>query len=80
MNDHQSALLGGRGGMNKQSNPCTVTGCKNLIHAHGWCSTHYMRWRLHGDPDYLAKEHVIVRVHGKAVQFRNIGGTWKREC
>jgi hypothetical protein len=29
---------------------CSVEGCEKLVHARGWCSMHYRRWRTHGDP------------------------------
>ena len=29
---------------------CTVDGCSRPLLARGWCSTHYSRWRTHGDP------------------------------
>lgn len=29
---------------------CSVDGCTKDIAARGWCMTHYVRWRKHGDP------------------------------
>lgn len=29
---------------------CAVEGCSNPVKARGWCNTHYLRWRAHGDP------------------------------
>ena len=29
---------------------CTIDGCDKLAFARGWCTTHYERWRRHGDP------------------------------
>lgn len=29
---------------------CTFPGCPKAAKARGWCSTHYARWRAHGDP------------------------------
>lgn len=29
---------------------CSIEGCVKLVRARGWCSTHYNRWRTHGDP------------------------------
>jgi hypothetical protein len=29
---------------------CEISGCIRGHYAHGWCNTHYMRWRKHGDP------------------------------
>jgi hypothetical protein len=30
--------------------PCGIEGCPNPYRSHGWCQTHYERWRKHGDP------------------------------
>ena len=32
---------------------CSVEGCKTAARTRGWCSTHYARWRTHGDPTFL---------------------------
>ena len=29
---------------------CTIQGCNKPSFAKGWCSSHYHRWRRHGDP------------------------------
>lgn len=29
---------------------CSVEGCDKSLQARGWCSMHYYRWRIHGDP------------------------------
>lgn len=29
---------------------CSVADCGRLSHAHGFCSSHYYRWRRHGSP------------------------------
>lgn len=29
---------------------CSIDGCEKRHYARGWCSTHYDRWRRHGDP------------------------------
>jgi hypothetical protein len=30
--------------------PCVIDDCPRTVHAHDWCTTHYNRWRAHGDP------------------------------
>lgn len=32
---------------------CSIEGCANKSHAHGWCTTHYGRWLKHGDPNFI---------------------------
>lgn len=29
---------------------CSISGCKKVVRARSWCSTHYARWQRHGDP------------------------------
>jgi hypothetical protein len=29
---------------------CSIDGCEKPVNARGWCSTHYQRWRVNGDP------------------------------
>lgn len=31
-------------------NVCTIDGCGRWVRGHGFCSMHYNRWRLNGDP------------------------------
>jgi len=30
---------------------CSIPECEKNVSARGWCSTHYSRWRIHGDPN-----------------------------
>ena len=30
--------------------PCSIDGCERQSAGRGWCSTHWLRWRKHGDP------------------------------
>ena len=32
---------------------CSVSECSNKVVARGWCSKHYQRWKIHGDPEYV---------------------------
>ena len=34
---------------------CSIDGCGNALAARGWCSTHYSRWRRHGDPEVVTR-------------------------
>lgn len=31
---------------------CTIDGCTKYVQARTWCSKHYKRWNVHGDPHY----------------------------
>lgn len=35
---------------------CSIAGCSRPTEARGWCRTHYMRWRVHGDPLTVLRE------------------------
>lgn len=37
-------------GRHKTFPPCLISGCPKRARGHGWCSTHYTRWRKTGDP------------------------------
>jgi len=32
---------------------CQIEGCERVHDSRGWCSTHYRRWRLYGDPFHV---------------------------
>jgi len=34
---------------------CLIDGCAKKVMSRGWCSTHYQRWKFHGDPAYDPK-------------------------
>lgn len=38
---------------------CSIEGCSNKFLAKGWCSKHYRRWYIHGDPEYVLEKHVL---------------------
>ena len=31
---------------------CSIPNCARVVHGHGWCSKHYLRWYYHGNPVY----------------------------
>lgn len=31
---------------------CNIADCEKVVRARGWCSTHYARWKTHGDPEH----------------------------
>lgn len=35
--------------MSRPKNPCSICGRMDVL-KRGWCSTHYQRWCVHGDP------------------------------
>ena len=35
--------------MSRPKNPCSICGRMDVL-KRGWCSTHYQRWKKHGDP------------------------------
>jgi len=56
--------------------PCSIEGCSNPHHARGWCTTHYTRWRLYGDPFYVTP----ATERGAAVRlgYRHPMDAWER--
>ena len=40
---------------------CSFEGCFNEVRARGWCSTHWKRWRKHGDPSALPRYDVETK-------------------
>lgn len=42
--------------------PCTVDGCEKESRGRGLCSTHWLRWRKHGDPNIVLQPGVDYRV------------------
>jgi hypothetical protein len=39
----------------KATRTCSIDGCNRTHKARGWCGTHYLRWRNHGDPLRVAR-------------------------
>lgn len=36
-------------GSKNPDTPCAINGCARPMDSRGWCTTHYERWRIHGD-------------------------------
>ena len=36
---------------------CNIEGCDGKHYARGWCAKHYMRWRKHGDTNFVLVIH-----------------------
>lgn len=34
---------------------CVIEGCERKAHCRQMCKLHYERWRIHGDPEYVAR-------------------------
>lgn len=47
----------------KKFDSCTIDGCSREHYARGWCNSHYLRWRRHGDP-------TVVKGTGRARKER----------
>ena len=35
---------------------CKIDDCENKVKTRGWCNKHYIRWRIHGDPNIVLRE------------------------
>jgi hypothetical protein len=44
--------LADREGVDVTDRTCTIDGCEARALCRSWCSMHYQRWRVHGDPSY----------------------------
>lgn len=51
---------------------CSIVDCENNSRARGWCPTHWLRWKVHGDPNYqrptiCLKENCDRGIYGKGL-------------
>ena len=44
---------------------CSIDGCHRLFRTRGFCTTHYKRWRKHGDPLVVLKAWHRLTVEGR---------------
>lgn len=61
---------------------CSVNGCERIARARGWCSMHWDRWNIHGDPEALQpprnpNDNVIIYglMDWRTCEIRYIGST-----
>jgi hypothetical protein len=47
---------------------CKIPECDKPVHGHGWCNTHYRRWKNHGDPNSTLRK---LSPNGDALKFVN---------
>lgn len=52
---------------------CSIEGCERPSRKRGWCSTHYTRWRRHGDPTVTHRGENACSVEGCARPYRCSG-------
>lgn len=57
----------------KITRTCSIDGCDRPHLSRGWCTTHYWRWRNHGDPTYKREIPVVCAVDGCSTTPRNEG-------
>jgi hypothetical protein len=56
---------------------CSIDGCDRALCARGWCQTHYMRWRRHGDVETnLAPKDLTVVERFYTHVAKTAGGCW----
>lgn len=55
--------------------PCSITGCNNEVRSRGWCATHYMRWKNHGDPNAI-----VVRRYKTPEEAFAARTEWRGDC
>ena len=42
--------------------PCKIEGCAKPSRGRGWCGTHWLRWRKHGDPMIVLRTGIDFQV------------------
>ena len=45
---------------------CSIDGCEKKATGRGWCSMHYKRWQIYGDPHKVVNK----RIHGMSLKER----------
>jgi hypothetical protein len=43
---------------------CKIEGCNNKVQAREYCSKHYRRWYIHGDPNIVVNERPLWKYNG----------------
>lgn len=63
---------------------CTIDGCDREHRGKGFCSLHYRRWKLYGDPHHLEREYTPrkigdTRINSQGYRMIKLKDGWKRE-
>lgn len=53
---------------------CSVESCSKKSRTRGYCGTHYQRWRLHGDPNFVTQHVRATCVEGGCERPAHAGG------
>jgi hypothetical protein len=58
---------------------CSIEGCGKPLRARGWCSTHWARWRTHGDPNTITNTRHTPLLDRYWMKVRKTPGCWNWE-
>lgn len=56
---------------------CSIDGCGKRMIARGWCSTHWSRWRTHGDPLVVSPHHMNTPADFHKFFEKTDAGCWE---
>ena len=65
------------GGMVMSDRVCTFEGCERVQRARGWCTKHYRRWQVHGDPSICASNQNIPVLDRYWMKVKKGPGCWE---
>lgn len=55
---------------------CSIEGCCNPHDSRGWCSTHWRRWKLYGDPLALKSPKPYAERITEKIKIDSVSGCW----